>query len=65
MSRRDQETYLATEQDQADAFLHALRSKLDDLEPADLADRFMRVIIQVWQAEGGREAVVKALEETS
>jgi hypothetical protein len=64
MTDRDQQTYLDIEKDPADDFLHVLRSKLGHLESADLADSLVKVIIRMWQAEGCREAVLRALEES-
>ena len=65
MSDRDQETYLEIDRDPADDLLRALRSRLGHLEPEDLADRLVKVVVHAWQLEGGRDAIVAALEQVS
>jgi hypothetical protein len=65
MNDRDHATYLEIETDPADTLLHALRSRLGHLAPDDLTDSLLKVIVQVWDAEGGRDAVVAALGRVS
>jgi hypothetical protein len=59
---QDRQTYLDIENDQADDFLYILRAKLGHLESANLTDGLVKVIIRMWQAEGCREAVLRALD---
>lgn len=62
---RERATYLDVIADPADGLLRVLRTRLGRLNAEELAEALVKVIIHMWEADGCREAIERALAQVS